>query len=76
MADNNMEKMLRIVSMKLGTSPEQLKKALEQGRMNDIVAGMNEQDRQRLTALLSNKALLNRIMNSSQAAELMKNFNK
>lgn len=73
---NNMDKMLEQASKRLGTNPESLRGALEKGKMNEIISNLSQQDKERLIAVLSNKELREKLMNSKQAADLMKNMNE
>ncbi|MFA5658138.1 MAG: hypothetical protein WC900_02515 [Oscillospiraceae bacterium] len=67
-----LEAMLNVVSQKLGTSPEELKKNLESGNVNDVVKGMNDEQSDKLRQALNNRKLQEKIMSSPEAQELMK----
>ena len=72
----NMEKMLEAAANKLGMKPEQLKAALEKGNTNEMLSRMQTDDRKKLETLLQNPQLREKIMNSPQAAEIIRQMNK
>ena len=71
-----MEKMLEAAANKLGMKPEQLKAALEKGNTNEMLSRMQTDDRKKLETLLQNPQLREKIMNSPQAAEIIRQMNK
>lgn len=70
----NMEKLFESASQKLGTTPEKLKEALEKGDINQAVQNMSEEDKQRLNSLLNNKQLMEKLMKSKKAEEIIKDY--
>lgn len=70
--NEKMEKMLEAAGKKLGMKPEQLKAALEKGSTDEMIAHMNKDDRKKLEALLQNPQMREKIMNSPQAAEIIR----
>lgn len=74
--NNNMDKMLANASRMLGTNPEKLKNAIEKGAIEDIIAQMNPTDANKIKSVMQNKGMMEKLMKSPQAAELMKQMNK
>ncbi len=71
---NNMDKIIGAAGQKLGIAPDSLKKALEKGNLDDVLANMNSDDAKKLKTILENKTMLDKLMKSPQAAEMMKQF--
>jgi hypothetical protein len=71
---NAMEKLLQTAAGKLGMSPDKLMNALEKGDMNDIVANMNPNDKQKIKSILEDGSAVEKLMQSPQAAAMMKNM--
>ena len=69
---NGMDKLLKTAGARLGMSPESLMTALEKGNVNDILANMNSSDKQKLKSVLENGPVMEKLMKSPQAAEMMK----
>ena len=75
--DNSPEQLndlLRTLSNRLGTSPEELKSAAQEGNINNIVKGLNPNDAEKIQKVLSDKNASNRILSSPKAQELLKKF--
>ena len=73
---NGMEKLLKTAGSRLGMSPERLMGALEKGDVNDILANMNNSDKQKLKSILENGNVVETLMKSPQAAEMMKQMKR
>lgn len=73
---NGMEKLLKTAGARLGMSPERLMGALEKGDVNDILSNMNASDKQKLKSVLENGSVMEKLMKSPQAAEMMKQMKK
>lgn len=71
-----LDEMLRVVSAKLGISPEKLRNDLEAGRFDQAIAGLQVQDRAKLQQVLTNPQKLDQIMNSQQAKALYEKLTK
>ena len=71
MTDSNYEKLLNAASQKLGTSPEQLRKALDKGDVKALSAGLSKQDKEKLRAVLANRELMEKLKNASSPEEIM-----
>ncbi len=72
MSPKSMDALINLVSKKMGTSSDSLKKDLQSGNINNLTKGMNNNDVQKLKEALSNKELTQKIMSSPEAQELMK----
>ena len=70
--NNQINSMLNMAGKKMGTNPEELKKKLEEGNLNDIVKNMSPNQAETLNNILSNPKAIEQIMNSKQAQELLK----
>lgn len=64
--------LLSVASKKLGTTPEQLQKQLQDGTFDKALAGMPKNEAAMLTQALSNKAMAERILSSPQAQAIYK----
>ncbi len=69
---NQIDSLVRTASKKLGVSEDKLRKELEAGTFDRLMAGMSKTDSDRLTAALSNPATAQALLSSPQARELMK----
>ncbi len=72
MSPKGMDALINLVSKKMGTSSDSLKKDLQSGNINNLTKGMNNNDVQKLKEALSNKELTQKIMSSPEAKELIK----
>lgn len=68
----NIENLLKSVSNKLGKTPEELKKASETGKVNDLLGSLRPTEAQKIQKVLSDKNAANKILSSSQAQNLIK----
>lgn len=71
MTDSNYEKLLSAASQKLGTSPDQLRKALDKGDVKALSSGLSKQDKEKLRAVLANRELMEKLKNASSPEEIM-----
>ena len=76
MNDNDYNKLLQAASAKLGTSPEQLRKALERGDMASLTASLSKADKDKLRMILSNKALMEKLRSVGSPDEIMRMLGK
>ncbi len=67
-----MQGMLKVVSSKLGMSPQELQKQLESGKLDGAMKGLSPQDSAKLMNALSNPAMAQRILSTPQAQEIIK----
>jgi len=73
---NNMDKMLKMASGKLGISSDELKDLLSKGDMNAIMAKMDSSEAGKLKDALNNPNMTDMLKNSPEMAEYMKNTKK
>lgn len=76
MNENDYNKLIQAASAKLGTSPEQLKKALERGDMTSLTASLSKADKEKLRMILSNKALMEKLRSAGSPDEIMRMLGK
>lgn len=74
--NSNMEKMIELASKKLGISAEKLKKSLEKGNMEDMLSNMRKEDADKLKSIMNNPSVKDKLMNSPEAADIIKNIKK
>lgn len=67
-----MQGMLKVVSSKLGMSPQELQKQLESGKLDGAMKGLSPQDSAKLMNALSNPTMAQRILSTPQAQEIIK----
>lgn len=70
--NSNMEKMLEMASRKLGTSPENLKAAIEKGSLDGVLGNLSKEDAQKLMQVMNNPELREKLMKSPEAMALLK----
>lgn len=75
MTESNYEKLLKAASEKLGSTPEQLRKALEKGDIKALSQSLSPSDKEKLRAVLKNKELMQKLKNASPD-EIMKTLGK
>ena len=68
----NYDKLIEAASKKLGTSPEQLRKTLENGDMKTLSQGLSQSDKEKLRAILANKELMQKLKSASSPEDVMK----
>ena len=76
MNDNDYNKLLQAASAKLGSTPEQLRKALERGDMASLTASLSKADKDKLRMILSNKALMEKLRSVGSPDEIMRMLGK
>ncbi len=72
MGQNELEKLLRAASQRLGMSPEELKQGAAEGQLSELIRGMDPVDAQNLQRVLGDREAAQKILDSPQAQELMK----
>lgn len=68
----NLDALLNVVSKKLGTSPDALRKDLESGKFDKALNGMNASDSAKFQQVVNNPQLLEKFMSAPQAQALYK----
>lgn len=71
-----MDKIIEILAKKLGVSPEKLKKAIRNGNINEIADDMRKEDHEQLKSVMNNAELREKLINSENAAEIIKKMKK
>lgn len=71
MNENNFEKLVNAASKKLGTSPDNLKKALEKGDVKALSASLSKSDKEKLRAVLANEELMKKLKGASNPEDVM-----
>ncbi|MEG0899115.1 MAG: hypothetical protein RSD67_00020 [Oscillospiraceae bacterium] len=69
---DQLNNLLNIAGKKLGTDPNQLRKNLESGKMNDVIKNMSPAQAAKINQLMSNPKALELMLNTPQARELLK----
>lgn len=72
----NMEKMIELVSKKLGIPQEKLKASLEKGSIEDMLSDMKKEDAEKLKSVMNNSAAKEKLLKSSEAEQIMKKMGK
>lgn len=70
--NSNMEKMVKLVSVKLGISEEKLKQWLEKDDVEGMMSNMRKEDADKLKNLMDNPSVRDKLMKSPEAENLMK----
>lgn len=73
--NNNIDKaklqgLLGAVSKKIGVSPQQLKKELEEGKFDSALAAMNPEESAKFQQAVKNPQLIEKLMSTPQAKAL------
>lgn len=72
MNETNYEKLINAASEKLGTSPDKLKKTLENGDIKGLSAGLSKSDKEKLREVLANKELMEKLRKASSPNDIMR----
>ena len=70
------DSLMRQLSQKVGADTEKIRKAAQNGSVNDLLNSMNQSDAQKIRNLLSNKSELEKLMQSPQAQALRKKLSE
>lgn len=70
--NSNMEKMVKLVSVKLGISEEKLKQWLEKDDVESMMSNMRREDADKLKKIMDNPSVRDKLMKSPEAESLMK----
>ena len=74
--NNNYDKMLEMLSKRMGTDPSNLKSAAQKGSIDSLLRSMKPEDAQKIQNILQNKSELERIMKSEQAQAILKHLSE
>lgn len=72
----NIEKMIDLVSKKLGIPKEKLKTTLEKGNIEDMLSDMKKEDAEKLKSVMNSSACKEKLLNSPEAEQIMKKMGK
>ncbi len=72
MNEKNLDKLINAASEKLGTSPDKLKKTLENGDIKGLSAGLSKSDKEKLREVLANKELMEKLRRASGPDDIMR----
>ena len=70
--NSNLENLINTISQKLGTNPDELKKAAQNKNANDILKNLSEKDAEKVKNVLSDKSAASKILSSPKAQQLLK----
>lgn len=68
----NIEKMIELVSKKLGIPQEKLKASLEKGNIDDMLSDMRGEDAEKLKSVMNSASSKEKLLNSPEALQIMK----
>ena len=68
--------LLQMAGKKLGKDPGEIKEKLESGQMQDIVNGLSDEQKQKLSSVLQNPQALNNLLGSQQVQNLLKTLGR
>lgn len=74
--NNSMESFINMASQKIGTNPQDMKKKIDSGKLDNLISTMKPQDAKKIQDILSNPALAQQMLNTPQAQMLIKQFMK
>ena len=74
--DNNeqIQKLLKTVSERLGSNPEQLKQSAQNGKIEDAIKNLNKKDSDKIQKILSDKEATAKLLSTPKAQQLLKRF--
>lgn len=74
--EKQLDLLLKTASKKLGTSPEQLKSQLQQGKFDNALSNMSPQQSAVFKSAVENPQIAEKIMSTPQFQELYKKLTK
>lgn len=72
--NEQIEQLLQTLSEHLCTDTTKIKEAVQNNNFSEALKNLDSSDSQKLQKILSNKALSSKILSSSKAQQLMKDF--
>ncbi len=75
MNKQNMDNLIGAASKRLNTSPEALRKSLENGDIKALSKTLSKSDKEKLRAILANKELMSKLQSASKPEDVMKLLN-
>lgn len=76
MNERSLDALLKIAGKKLGTPPDELRKQIQSGKLDNALGSMSKQDSQKLSQALSNPVLAERILSTPQAQAIFKKLSE
>lgn len=76
MSNAQLEALLKLTSQRLGTTPEALKQAAQNGEMNKLLGGMDQSQSASLQKVLSDPEAAKKLLSTPQAQKLFQLFQK
>lgn len=70
--NSNYDNLLNSAAAKLGSSPEKLRKALENRDLKALSAALSKSDKEKLRRVLSDKELMEKLKNASSPEDVMR----
>lgn len=74
--NDNLNDLIQQAGRSAGVNPNQLKQAVDSGKLDDLLKKMRPQDAQRFQQILSNPQLAQQMLNTPQAKRLIRQFMK
>ncbi|MDE5765122.1 MAG: hypothetical protein K2I00_09180 [Ruminococcus sp.] len=68
--------LLNVVSRKIGVSPQQLQKELEEGKFDSALSAMNKNDAVKFQQAMKNPQIVEKLMSTPQAKALYEKLSK
>lgn len=73
MANNEqMNSLIEMLSQRLNSNPQQVKEALEKGKLDKVLMNMDSQQAQKISSILSDPEQSKKILSTPQAQALIK----
>ncbi len=72
MNEGKFEKLINAASEKLGTSPDKLKRTLENGDIKGLSASLSKSDKEKLREVMANKELMDKLRRASSPDDIMR----
>lgn len=74
MNNNQLENLLKLTASKMGTTPEELKKAAANGDLSKLIGNLGAEDSAAISKVLNDKEAAQKLLDSEQARKLMQLF--
>lgn len=72
--NNQYDNLIKQASSQSGTNPQELKNAIDSGKLDELLKKMNPRDAQKFNEIINNKALAEQMLKTPQAQALIKSF--
>lgn len=67
-----LNELLRTLSNRLGSNPEEIQHAVQSGNINNLLKGLNPNDAEKIKKAMENKNIAEKLLASPQAQNLLK----